>query len=336
VIRGSGGAVPPQPLQISSWQQAEHNAARWMRYWGYSDAVAKPGGADGGVDVRATGALGQVKYRAARVGRPELQRFVGARPHGSDVQLVFFTGSNYASTAVSYAQEWGIALFQYRLDGSMVPVNAAAGRISSRVPVVSRPVASWPVVSRPVASWPVAPPNFWGRNWRVIIATVLLIAPIGSIGDEKTYTGPVLLDVLKGLGIFAACWSVGVFLLAWHSHKPRTFKVGAFQATISRSDVQFAFGTRAPRVFRSAGGRGSGSPAGPTGPHSSSSRGGLDGSLVSASSPHDEDRLVEEAVRILRSGSRSHEVDRMLREHGVRFLDRSRMTNQAKKLSKRT
>ncbi|MEW1863076.1 restriction endonuclease [Streptomyces sp. NPDC088194] len=317
--------MPPQPVQISSWQQAEHNAARWMRYWGYSGAAAKPGGADGGVDIRAIGALGQVKYKAALVGRPELQRFVGARPHGSDAQLIFFTGSNYASTAVYYAQERDIALFQYRLDGAMVPVNAAARRISSRV---------LPAGSPPAVSGTAEQPNFWGRNWRLIIGLALLVAPIGSIGDESTYTGPLLVDVLKGLGIFAACWAAGIFLLAFHSRTPTHFKLGVLRATVSRAEVQFAFGTRSMRVLRSADS--SGSSAGPARPHSPSPRGGFNGSLGSTSSSPDEDQLTEEAVRMLSSGGRPHHVDAMLREHGVRFLDRVRTINEAKKLSKRT
>ncbi|MFF6835213.1 restriction endonuclease [Streptomyces sp. NPDC012438] len=86
--------MPPQPIQVSSWQEAERNAARWMRHWGYADATASPGGPDSGIDVHATGALGQVKYQAAQVGRPELQRFVGARPKNSTAQLIFFTGSD--------------------------------------------------------------------------------------------------------------------------------------------------------------------------------------------------------------------------------------------------
>ncbi len=66
----------PQPLPIRSWADAERNAALWMRRWGYEDAAAAPGGPDGGVDVRSSRALGQVKYQAVLVGRPELQRLV--------------------------------------------------------------------------------------------------------------------------------------------------------------------------------------------------------------------------------------------------------------------
>ncbi|MFI7489908.1 restriction endonuclease [Micromonospora echinaurantiaca] len=122
--------TPPQPRPLRSWQDAEHNAAAWMRYWGYRDAVAQPGGADGGVDVRAGRALAQVKYQAAQVGRPELQRLFGARGRAADKQLIFFTGSGYAGTAVAYADEHDIALFVYELDGRMTAVNATARRVA--------------------------------------------------------------------------------------------------------------------------------------------------------------------------------------------------------------
>ncbi|MER5477537.1 restriction endonuclease [Streptomyces sp. NPDC002734] len=201
-------AVQPGPMQIASWQEAERNAARWMRHWGYRDATAKPGGADGGVDVKATGALGQVKYQAAQVGRPELQRFVGARPYGSTAQLIFFTGSDYASTAVAYAEEWNIALFRYRLDGVMMPVNGGARRIAES----SAPVGA----SMERGGGQADGKSFGERNWRVILGVVLLMAPIGSIGDPETYTGPLALDVLKGLGIFLALWGIGALLIGAH------------------------------------------------------------------------------------------------------------------------
>ncbi|MEV5786746.1 restriction endonuclease [Streptomyces sp. NPDC052287] len=124
-------SAPPSRRQIQSWQDAEHNAAAWMRHWGFSDAQAKPGGADGGIDVRSRRALGQVKYQAAAVGRPELQNLFGARGRDMEKQLCFFTGSSYAATAVEYADTNSIALFVYALDGTMTPVNKTARRVST-------------------------------------------------------------------------------------------------------------------------------------------------------------------------------------------------------------
>ncbi|MFJ8448892.1 restriction endonuclease [[Kitasatospora] papulosa] len=122
----------PERRPVRSWQDAEHNAAAWMRYWGYADARAKPGGPDGGIDVRSARALGQVKYVAAAVGRPELQLLFGARGRLLDRQLLFFTGSSYGAPALQYALENDIALFVYGLDGSMEARNAPARRIMDR------------------------------------------------------------------------------------------------------------------------------------------------------------------------------------------------------------
>ncbi|WP_225321006.1 restriction endonuclease [Streptomyces luteolifulvus] len=286
-----------QPMQISSWQQAELNAARWMRHWGYADATARPGGPDSGVDVRAAGALGQVKYQAAQVGRPELQRFVGARPRGSNAQLIFFTGSDYAPTAVAYAEEWSIALFKYGLDGMMTPVNAPARRISRPSPSTS-PSPS-PSPSAAAAASDASGESFWKRNWRVVAGVSLLLAPFGSIGDEKTYTGPLALDVLKFIGILLACWLVGTFLLATRFGF-RTGPIGSGSA--ARAD------------------RGRTRPAAPA-------------PTPASDSP---DALVSEAARLLRSGRRQHQVDAVLRERGVTFMARGRILNEAKSLNKRT
>jgi hypothetical protein len=65
------------------------------------------------------------------VGRPELQRLFGARGRALDKDLLFFTGSSYAATAIGYATENGIALFVYGLDGAMTAVNASARRIAT-------------------------------------------------------------------------------------------------------------------------------------------------------------------------------------------------------------
>jgi hypothetical protein len=60
-------AEQPAPFQIESWQDAELNAAAWMRYWGYGDAAVTRSGSDDGIDVTSELALAQVKHRS--VGR---------------------------------------------------------------------------------------------------------------------------------------------------------------------------------------------------------------------------------------------------------------------------
>jgi hypothetical protein len=121
-------SAPPRPRAVQSWKSAEENAAAWMRHWGYRDARVTAPGADKGVDVRASKALAQVKYEAAHVGRPALQRLVGARGR-LDRELFFFSGAGYTNAAQEYAREMGLALFVYDLAGGMKPVSAEARRI---------------------------------------------------------------------------------------------------------------------------------------------------------------------------------------------------------------
>lgn len=117
---------------ISSEDDAEANAARQMRWLGYHDAEVTSRGADGGIDVRATGAAAQVKWRTAKTGRPDLQRLFGACSTEPHLQLLFFTASGYSSHAINYANVNRIALFLYLPDGAIEPINNAAENIVSR------------------------------------------------------------------------------------------------------------------------------------------------------------------------------------------------------------
>lgn len=121
--------VRPEPLQIDSWHAAELNAARWMRMWGWYDAAVTPTGADGGIDVRSSGALAQVKWEAKQVGRAALQKLVGAAALEHELALLFFSGAGYSREALTYANAVGMALFKYGLDGSTEAMNDAARAI---------------------------------------------------------------------------------------------------------------------------------------------------------------------------------------------------------------
>lgn len=107
---------------ITTPHEAELNAANKMREWGYLDAVATTGGADGGIDVRSNHALAQVKWRGGVVGRPDLQRLYGARSGDVTKELIFFSASGYSSAAVAYARQADIRLFIYDPVGSVTPV----------------------------------------------------------------------------------------------------------------------------------------------------------------------------------------------------------------------
>ncbi|PWU45347.1 hypothetical protein DLJ47_34655 [Micromonospora sp. S4605] len=97
-----------------------------MRYWGFGDARVTEGGADSGVDVWSRGALAQVKFEAVQVGRPVLQRLVGARGRNVEKALFVFSGAGFSSPAVEYANDMDICLFKYTLVGAMSPENIIA------------------------------------------------------------------------------------------------------------------------------------------------------------------------------------------------------------------
>ncbi|WP_425005768.1 restriction endonuclease [Mycolicibacterium sp. S3B2] len=98
---------------ITTAHEAELNAARVMREWGFVDAKATTGGSDGGIDVRSSGALAQVKWRGAQVSRDEIQKLYGARGLDSTKQLMFFAASGYSRPAITAANELRVALFTY-------------------------------------------------------------------------------------------------------------------------------------------------------------------------------------------------------------------------------
>jgi len=123
--------MSPEPIHISDWQIAEQNAARWMKFWGYTDARVTGGGADGGVDVISSRAVAQVKFKASQAGGPELQRLAGAGYTHPGVALMFFTGTGYSAQALQVAGAAHIALFTYRLDGAVTPVNSYAKKIAN-------------------------------------------------------------------------------------------------------------------------------------------------------------------------------------------------------------
>ncbi|MEV0853789.1 restriction endonuclease [Nocardia fluminea] len=126
---------------IATAHEAEENAAVQMRSLGFSDARVTASGADGGIDVRASGAIAQVKWRAGQVGRPELQRLFGARGKKFELLLFFFAASPYSTHAVSYANEVDMALYTYDPTGRITAVNAVAKRIAVRAcaPAVDAP-----------------------------------------------------------------------------------------------------------------------------------------------------------------------------------------------------
>jgi hypothetical protein len=115
----------PPRRAIREPRDAELAARDWMRWIGYSDAELTQGGADGGIDVQATGAVAQVKAEAVPVGRPAIQQLYGvAQVEG--VTALFFSWGGYSDGAMAWAERAGVALFTLNMIGEVEVVNDTA------------------------------------------------------------------------------------------------------------------------------------------------------------------------------------------------------------------
>lgn len=133
---------------IKTPHEAELNAQDQMRSWGFDDAVATTGGADGGIDVRSSRALAQVKWKGGVTGRPDIQNLYGARGAGTQ-QLFFFSASGYSDQAVEYANQVNILLMTYDPLGAVEGVNQPAKQFLatvSRVPATATMQTDWRLV----------------------------------------------------------------------------------------------------------------------------------------------------------------------------------------------
>ena len=95
-----------------------------MTKLGFTDASLTASGADGGIDVRASNAVAQVKHYAQPVGAPAIQQLRGAA-HGHDFAL-FYAQSGYTKAALEYADAAEVALFSYDSGGHVEPLNMPA------------------------------------------------------------------------------------------------------------------------------------------------------------------------------------------------------------------
>lgn len=149
---------------VSDEHDAEEMAATHMRQLGFPDAKRMPVGPDGGVDVTASGAIAQVKFRAQITGRPELQRLFGARGLDQTKALIFYSSARYSPAAVQYADLVEVALFTYDVHGHTNAVNAVATKLEEAGAAArAEPDRKW--WHAPPESEPQKPPGWWARNW---------------------------------------------------------------------------------------------------------------------------------------------------------------------------
>ena len=109
----------------------EHNVLCWLLRNGFPDAVLTAGGADGGVDVRATGLVVQVKAEWGKaIPREVIQQISGIAAYEQSRAAVF-SWSRFTPQAQAWAEQAGVALFRI-LDrnGEVTPDNAPAAQLN--------------------------------------------------------------------------------------------------------------------------------------------------------------------------------------------------------------
>lgn len=131
----------PPPEQVGTPDEAEELAARWMRWAGFRDATTTTRGADGGIDVTAGSAVAQVKFHMKPAGRPAMQQLYGAaRSEGKEP--FFFSYAGYSPQASAFADQVGIALFQFTSDGLIHALNPPAEAVARAGEGLGPPVSS--------------------------------------------------------------------------------------------------------------------------------------------------------------------------------------------------
>ena len=127
--------VPAGSVPITSWAAYEQAAANNMRRFGFPDAAVTPSGADGGIDVRASGAVAQVKARSTATPRPEVQQLHGIASAEGKLG-VFFSLNGYTAGAIEWAES-RVALFVLESTGTARPVGALAEGLMNRAVAVA-------------------------------------------------------------------------------------------------------------------------------------------------------------------------------------------------------
>ena len=114
---------------VTEWRHAEELARDFMVFLGFVDASLTGRGADSGVDVMSSKAIGQVKMHNKGVPRYDIQRLVGEASVLRKVPIFF--ALSYSKDAVSWSEEHGIPLFKFERSGAVAPMTRKAMQLES-------------------------------------------------------------------------------------------------------------------------------------------------------------------------------------------------------------
>ncbi|MDT0213927.1 restriction endonuclease [Rothia sp. ARF10] len=128
--RGKNAPQRPQARLIRTARDAELIAAEWMTYLGFTQVIVTPVGADGGIDVSSAEAVAQVKAESKPTGRPNMQQHHGVAVANGKT-AIFFSLAGFTPQARTYAEQNGLVLFGFNLQGEPEPINPAAHQLMS-------------------------------------------------------------------------------------------------------------------------------------------------------------------------------------------------------------
>jgi hypothetical protein len=132
----------PLPVRVTDWKAAERAAAEHMRTeLRFANVWLTAEGADNGIDVRANGAVAQVKWYKSPVGIAEVQRLKGTATRG-DWAVFYASLSGYTKSAIEAATNGNVALFKIGLAGLVFADNHVARmleRLRAGLPAATSP-----------------------------------------------------------------------------------------------------------------------------------------------------------------------------------------------------
>ncbi|HUP15327.1 MAG TPA: restriction endonuclease [Acidimicrobiia bacterium] len=171
--------VAPPRRNIENHRDAELFVAEWMHWLGWAGASATAPTSDGGVDVASSGAVAQVKYGSARVGRPALQALFGAA-QALGKRALFFSAGGFSPQAITWGNQVGMALFGFDSTGEVRAVNSAATALLREAKGLPPP-----------------------RNWTWLIFVILLVpvAYCGKVGFDIAGFWGSFFGALLGMAI---------------------------------------------------------------------------------------------------------------------------------------
>ena len=118
-----------RPQGLKEWREAERRVYEWLVRQG-EDAQLGQGTRDGGIDVESSRLVVQVKHWKNRATGPSVQQIRGVAASKDKLGVVVAL-SGFTADAVTFANEAGVALFDYS-SGYPEPVNARAKMLFRR------------------------------------------------------------------------------------------------------------------------------------------------------------------------------------------------------------